>query len=104
MLLLVQGKENERISECMRCRLVARDEEQEDVPWRMVALPHGQREGRTNERTDERAVGKLRGAIELSFVRVEQAAKQVIPLLLYLRRSTRLDHLRQIFLHEYSRL
>ena len=59
----MQGKENERISECMRCRLVARDEEQEDIPWRTIALQHGQREGRTNEHTDERAVGKLGGAI-----------------------------------------
>ena len=63
LLLLVQGKENERVSECVRCRLVARDEEQEDVPWRMIALQYGQREGRTNERTDERAVGKLCGTI-----------------------------------------
>ena len=63
LLLLVQSQKNERVSECMRCRLVARDEEQEDVPWRMIALQHNQREGRTDERTDERAVGKLRGAI-----------------------------------------
>ena len=87
----------------MRRRLVARDEEQEDVPWRMIALQHDQREGRTNERTDERAIGKLRGAIQLSFVRVEQAAKQVISLLFHLCRSPRLDHLRQIFLHKYPR-
>ena len=50
LLLLVQSQKNERVSECMGRRLIACDEEQEDVPWKMIALQHGQREGRTNGR------------------------------------------------------